>query len=424
MKKLKKIIAGILIFTLFLTLYGCREKTPDETIDKPVKKPIDSEIVNLSENIEFEKVKAEDIDDKFIKTQQDFALELLSAYYTLDKGNVNISPYSLSYCLGIVANGAQSETSKEIESVLMGGMNKSDWTKNIRFLLNENSNFFSQANSVWLNNEFEKVEESFLIESKNYFGANVYEVDFYNHGIEHINNWVKENTKGTIEKVPDIPPNTKLYVADTIYLDMNWRSTHSLHKVKTQEFLSADGSVKNTKMMYSVCSNDNGNYIKGENEEGFIKPLSVDFSFIALMPDENIKIDTYISSLNGEKLRKLLSEVKKINVNSGMPFFEIQSDIIFNDTLNKMGIKKAYDEEVADFSKISKSDKLFLGLTQQKTVINVDLGGVRASAASGQELIYRSLKQPETTVVLNRPFVYIITDKHSIPVFIGVVAKL
>lgn len=66
-----------------------------------------------------------------------------------------------------------------------------------------------------------------------------------------------------------------------------------------------------------------------------------------------------------------------------------------------------------------------MGKTVQNTYIDVDMSGIRAASATGQEIVYRgSVPTAEKELVLNRPFVYIILDQNNIPVFIGTVTQL
>jgi serine protease inhibitor len=87
--------------------------------------------------------------------------------------------------------------------------------------------------------------------------------------------------------------------------------------------------------------------------------------------------------------------------------------------------KNAYDAKNADFNDISENGTLYMGKTLQKTCINVDIGGIKAVASSGQEMIMLGIiPTEEKEIILNRPFIYIIADKYNIPLFIGAVTKL
>jgi serpin B len=414
---MKKVLACILIIVVVFALCSCNTEVEQE--------PISRAPLNLSEPLTIGEIKAEKLDEEFIKAQQDFALNLFSEYYSADKGNVCISPYSLSFALSIVANGADGKTAKEIEDVLMGGIEKDKWNKNMYSLLKEREKVIKtkQADSIWIDKEYKTVNADFLNVSKKYFNANVYQTDLSTYGIEDINAWVKENTDGKIENIADsLSPNTKLYIADALFFELRWATSHYSELVTEETFFTLNGEEQTAKMMNSSFTGYY--YINTKEAVGFIKPLQVDYSFVALMPDENVNFVDYISSLNGTKFRDILNSIEYAQIDTGMPFFKVENDIIFNNTLKKMGINRAYDDTLADFSKISKTDSLVLGVTRQKTLLNVDIEGVRGSSASGQEVIYRSLNFPEISLTLNRPFVYAIIDKQGIPVFVGAVTKI
>ena len=83
-----------------------------------------------------------------------------------------------------------------------------------------------------------------------------------------------------------------------------------------------------------------------------------------------------------------------------------------------MGINDLFTDN-ADLSKIS--DDLYVSKTIQKTFIDLNEKGTKASASTGVILDnYATIEKDE--LIFNKPFIYIIKEKHEDNIwFIGVV---
>ena len=387
----------------------------------------DSISVNLTENVSPVTLKRQQLSDSFVSANQDFSARLFALETRNHRGNFNISPYSLSFALSIVAEGANGNTLSQFENVLMNGMEQKEWNNNMYSLMKKNENYLSQADVLLLTKKNADVKETFLESVSGNFNASVYHVDFKKQQtVEEINNWAKEKTAGQIKNVVEnFDNNTDMYIADAVYIDMPWTTTHRKADVKEEIFTNLSGDKNKVQMIYTILNGNKINYISNENEEGFIKYLANGYRFVAVMPNENYNFDDYVYSFDGNKLRSIISSGKTEVIKAGMPQFNVESSADFRNTLVEMGIIDAYDADKADFSRISDDAVLYMGKTVQKTFLSVDISGIRAGAASGQELITLGIEPiEERVIVLNRPFIYIILDQNNIPVFMGAVTDL
>jgi serpin B len=81
-----------------------------------------------------------------------------------------------------------------------------------------------------------------------------------------------------------------------------------------------------------------------------------------------------------------------------------------------MGMTEAFDRELADFSGITRSRKLFLSAMIHKTFIDVDEEGTEASAASAfgvMGAIFAAREEPPIPFTVDHPFVFLIRDNRS-----------
>jgi serine protease inhibitor len=79
------------------------------------------------------------------------------------------------------------------------------------------------ANSAWIREGY-PVNEMFLERNRNYFDAEVSELDFSSPDApDIINEWIREKTSGMIEEmIGDIGPLVVIYLINAIYFNGDW----------------------------------------------------------------------------------------------------------------------------------------------------------------------------------------------------------
>ena len=102
-------------------------------------------------------------------------------------------------------------------------------------------------------------------------------------------------------------------------------------------------------------------------------------------------------------------------------------------TAKDLGMKNAFDSNFADFSKINDlsvegANSLYISNVLQKTNIKLTKEGTKAAAATAVIMAAGAGINPNPPryiyIYLNRPFVYMIVDKHDVPVFIGSISDI
>ena len=99
--------------------------------------------------------------------------------------------------------------------------------------------------------------------------------------------------------------------------------------------------------------------------------------------------------------------------------------MMLNDSLKKIGIKRAFDAGKADFSPAGKSkdgENLYLSFVLQEAVISVAEKGTEAAAATIGGISAGSALTPGKPVVnFDRSFLYMIVDLDTeTPLFMGI----
>ena len=304
----------------------------------------------------------------------------------------------------------------------MGEISRWKRLTNIKALPSEDSSKLQIANAVWFRDSM-NVSRDFLQKNADYFQANAYRSAFDEQTVRDINKWVKDKTDGTIEKIIEgdtIDAAAMMYLINALSFDAEWENVYEKTDIRAGIFHTANGAEQSVEMM---CSTEYG-YIDDGRATGFIKPYKGNhYSFAALLPNEDISLDAYISSLNGDSFVKSIENAKanREAVWSTMPKFSYDTELELREALSAMGMAAVFDSQKADFSKISEDD-LYVNQVLHKTHISVDELGTKAGAVTAEIMLGAAFI--ENTVTLDRPFLYAIIDNATnLPVFMGTVTN-
>src|SRR5436190_20651859 len=78
-------------------------------------------------------------------------------------------------------------------------------------------------------------------------------------------------------------------------------------------------------------------------------------SLVVIAPQKADGLPAIEAMLTEEKLASWLGKLQKRPVDVAMPRFKLETDYALRDTLQSMGMKKAFDIRLADFSAMSTS---------------------------------------------------------------------
>jgi serpin B len=386
-------------------------------------------VTNLMAGVEAQKVTVSSQPEEYGPVMTDFAVRLFKNGYKNGENQL-ISPLSVISALGMAANGAQNETLKEMEDVL--GVKHETLNHYLKAFVSNKyktwENKFTIANSIWFDEgRIGKgtVQKDFLQTNADYYEADLYELKFNRDAKDRINEWVSEKTDGKIPKMleDNISDETVMFLVNALSFDADWESPYSETAVHEEKFITENGSERKAEFMYS---RENA-YIEDENTTGFVKYYNGRrYAFVALLPNEGIKMSDYVSSLDGQKIENLLKNIDESPVNTKTPKFNVDYSIELKDTLETMGMKLAFDQYKADFYGIAHPTPypLYIGRVLHKTFFRIDEKGTSAGAATMIDVRLGGILDIETkepyTVYLDRPFVYMLIDcKSNTPFFIG-----
>ena len=352
-------------------------------------------------------------------TNSSFDYSLIKETNKNKSSNYLISPYSIKTVLSIIKDGADNSSLKELNDV-MGNFRRANIIS---------KNVIGDANLLLINKEYkDEINKNYVNKIEKNYDA---EIKYSNITPNNINKWVDNKTNHMIPTLVDsVNPETIMAIINAISMKASWDSEFDCKNTHISEFNTIDGSIINTIMM---VSND-AQYIENDTAKGIIKKYKtyknddhkkVNLEFVAIMPNDGI--DSYIENFNNEEFRNLLStkdKYKNEDVSLKLPRFKYNYN--FNNLMNvliNMGIKSIFNEKTADLSKMTESNSkdLYIGSIKQKSYIEVNEKGTKASAATIATVDKYAANVP-IDIEFDKPFIYIIKQSNSDDIlFFGVV---
>ncbi len=334
--------------------------------------------------------------------------------------NVVLSPLSIQIALAMTAEGANGDTRTEL-SDLMGGENALAQLPNyISSLSSKREHEFHIANSLWLRDDF-LLNDEFSSAIREKYGARCESRKFNDNTKNEINGWIDENTDGLIkDTLRDISSDNVMYLINALVLNAEWMSPLTAHE---GAFENAYGEKQDVK---TLTANDHTIIFENSDVKGFKTAYKGGSSFVALMPDKGIALSEYIGSLDEDKLKSIFASGKEGNAE--FPAFKSEFEVELSELLKKMGVTAPFDKNKADLSKMLKypSSDLVVSNILHKSAVEINAYGVHAAASTIVTVVPTStpMQEIKKSVVVDRPFIYMITDENDVPLFVGTVNSI
>ncbi|MDE6531744.1 MAG: serpin family protein [Lachnospiraceae bacterium] len=421
---MKKYILSAMIAALMIGVVGCGEKAsalgnveiPQQEIDPAVEEQLRDEIDQSLEDYDVEEMR---------EGYLDYSMRLFAG--SVEEGtNSMISPVSVMMALDMAAAGANGETQSQITNLFCEGASQEQVEHFCRDLLDRYESSqdveLHLANSIWIRDTYvDHINEDYLVRTDHIFDADAMVAPFDQTTVDAINQWCGDNTDGMIDHLLDeIKPDMELILLNATALDAPWAEPYEDYQVREETFINADGAAEDVKMLNGMEST----YFKTEDAIGFMKYYEGgEYAFLAILPEESMTVDQYVQSLTGEKYLEFWnSRTEEYEVQTKMPEFTYEYELVMNDVLNDMGMIQAFDEKNADFTGITAAPELFISTVLHKTFIEV--GQYRTHAAAVTAVILENkdavIPSERKQVYLDRPFVYAIVEVDTgMPLFIG-----
>lgn len=334
----------------------------------------------------------------------------------LEEDNYVYSPISLYMALAMLVEGAEGETKDEILSLMeIEDFEPMRSQMQAIFEHNRYANEFGtvqMANSLWIRNGF-PVKAAYVDRLAGTYFAEAYGTDFDDIGAGNIIDWINTNTHDLLELTKEnypIDPDLALLLLNTVYFDNKWDLEFDPAINYFDEF---DGIVENVEYMkHTVTSR----YYRGEGYEVVFDYFKNGNSIQYILPGIGTDVRTL---LEDDILNLDIEAYQTVEATLSVPKFSTQSKYELNDALMSMGCGRMFTD-LAEFGGIS-DVPLLVSFVKQDAGIRLSEAGVEAAAVSGIGLVESSVNtNPAIAFVLDRPFLYVIFDSNSVPLFVGV----
>ena len=365
---------------------------------------------------------------QLISADNEFGLELFQQIRDEStEENIMISPLSISVAFAMAYNGADGNTKTEMEKAMkLNGLTPEQINNSYKMLINalqslDKDVVFELANAIYYADGFQ-VKTDFLNINKNIYNAEVEKLDFAAPAaVETINNWVADKTHDKITKIIEkLNPLDRMVLLNAVYFNGIWKNKFAEEGTHNLPFTKTDGSTIEVAMMnkeekLDYTTNSLFSAIKMPYGEG-------QYNMIVMLPANGKNSQDVINSLSSENWKNWESALKVTdNVVVTMPRFKYEFKTELEKVLTKMGMEKAFQPGIADFSKIS-AEELYISSALHKSYIDVNENGTEAAAVTSITFSNTSAgnEPPKTYFTVNKPFVFAITEKDTEAIlFIG-----
>jgi len=342
-----------------------------------------------------------------------------------EEGNLIYSPYSISLASAMLYGGASGETASQIADTFHFNLPPVQFHPAINAL----SLYLSQrpaqskkfdhknpmqlyiANAVWGQRDY-PFEKNFLDLLAVNYGVGVRLLDFAaapDSARQQINDWVDRETKGKIKDV--MPPgsvdqSTRAVLANAVYFKAAWQEAFVKELTRDAPFTALDGSQVQVPTMQT--DGEIPVWVgSGDRYQVVALPYKGDLAeMVIILPDQGW-FESVESILDAAKFSAILNELGTGNFTLYMPRFEFTVDFDLKLVLSAMGMPLAFDDKKADFSSITKSERLYVQQALHKAYVLVNEEGTEAAAASIYGAAPVSLPRE---LHIDRPFIFVIRD--------------
>lgn len=413
-------LISLMTTVMVLMLPACSDSNePGVDSEEPLKPRVDIPLTRSQQEL--------------VDSEVRFSFDFLSAVNNEfiqgnDNSNYAVSPLSMQRDLSILANGAAGTTLEEIMNVLhLGSEATIDDLNNLNAtLLNGLLNADSWvkllfSSSAWFDTAFPVKDDYTNLIGNNYDTPFTY-VDFRDKAAKNIiNSWVKEHTKGEIERLigeDESTDNVRFMLLDALYFKGKWADVFEKDKTTSGTFYNHGVEPVSVSTMNTTA------YVGIDRDEQ-MTTMSMDFgnrsfSMNFMMANEGYDIDDLISAMDYERWQAIKNGMGKRELQVYLPKFKVSKEIALTSVLEKLGLSVISP----DLSLLSDNDVDLLRM-RQNTVIEVEERGALATTVTEIAGMDTAAGPISEEIHFDRPFIFFIEEQSTGAIlFMGKITEL
>jgi serpin B len=362
------------------------------------------------------------------------------AYYqgvASSPGNVVASPASIAFAFAMTHAGAEAETATEIASVFRFTAQGDDLYAGFTRML-EGWNAAGEVELAVANRLFgERTAEfdpAFIDLTSKFFRAPLQPMDFKTDAEaarKEINAWVEQRTKSRIKDLlPEgvVSDTTRLVLTNAIYFKGDWASPFEKEATRPGEFRAPTGKIE----VPMMAQQSHFPWLDDASHAAQVLELPYkggSLSMLIALPHADDGLAALEAALTPEVLDGWAQGLKNRDVFVSLPKFRIEPEksTPLRETLQQMGMKRAFDPGLAQFGKMAPTPPpLFISDAFHKAFIAVDEKGTEAAAATAVVMGEGAAAPSAPPVRFNadHPFLFLLRDRTTgALLFVGRVTK-
>lgn len=355
-----------------------------------------------------------------------FAMDLYQTLHSQD-GNLILSPYSISLALAMTYAGARGETESQMMQALhfLPQDREHPALNALDLELAQNGKSQSEeeqplqlniANAVWAEQTY-KFQQAYLDLIARDYGAGIRLADFvhqYEPARQEINQWVSQQTKDKINDLLQpgtVNADTRMVLVNAIYFKADWQSPFEANNTSDAQFNLLDGTQTQVKMMHGDLYGLS--YAKGKGYQVVEMPYVGDTAAMDIFVPDAGNFAQFESAFTLQQFNEILSQLQPSSVSLSLPKFTYASEFGLSKSLATMGMKDAFDSNIADFSGMTGQRDLSISDVVHKAFVAVDEKGTEAAAATSVLMRATGVLVSDVHLTVDRPFIYVIRDISS-----------
>lgn len=285
------------------------------------------------------------------------------------------------------------------------------------------------GNSLWLDEAYNFHQDTADLLAEHYYAAS-FRGDLGTEAMDQqLQAWLNANTGGLLQeqaKNIKMDPSTVFALASTVYFAADWE----------REFLP-----QNTKEMTFHCSNYDlitpfmrqnfhGTYYRGTNFGAVCLDLGGQNKMWLILPDKGYT--AYELTRHSEEYLRLTMDPDSwpnqstYEIHLSLPKFDVVSETNLIDGLKQMGIRDVFNFAKSDFTPLTDTPNLFVGSASHAARVSIDEEGCLAAAFTVIAYcggIEKPPQNPRMDFTLDRPFLFVISSRDDLPLFVGSVVE-
>ena len=329
--------------------------------------------------------------------------------------NVVVSPYSTGVALSMLEAGAEGQNKVELDNALNGSYFKAEDLGDGKDVTVQSSS------SVWISDDF-SVRNRYVSLLEKDFDAFVTTQNFADPATaQAINNWCSEHTSGKIDQIIDgIGPDMVMVLVNALYFNAPWAAAFDETAVNEAVFHGRSGDTS-VRMMARRATFNYAEYQGARMIE--IPYAGGSYAMYIILPPAGMSPESILPYISESLYRSAMSMLQPKEVALNMPQFRMETSLVLNKTLERMGVTTAFSS-AADFKGISVMGPLRLDVIKQKCYIDVNTKGTEAAAVTGAQIRMTSVR-PVVSMNVDRPFLFVIADvENKMPLFAGKIVNI